>query len=95
MVGAVDLTEMNKILVNTSYFKGKEAFVKMEDEISYRSIMKQVYQRVSRKYPVSMAPVLKYLHEKELEIERLTTIIEGIRYQVPPKDIRDIVLITN
>jgi V/A-type H+-transporting ATPase subunit C len=53
-----------------------------------------MYHRISRKYPASMAPVLKYIYEKEQEIERVTMIIEGIRYQVPPKEIKDMVLIT-
>lgn len=94
LIAAQDLGEMNKILENTGYFKGKDAFVEMEDELSYRKILGAAYQRVSRKYPISIAPVLKYLYEKEQEIQYLTTIIEGIRYQVPPKDIKDMILIT-
>ena len=66
----------------------------MEDEISYRKVIEDTYARVTRKYPVSMAPVMKYIHEKEMEIGRLTTIIEGIRYQVAPRDIKDFILIT-
>lgn len=94
LVGAPGVTELNQALEKTPYFRGKDAFVHMEDEISYREVIDENYERVCRKYPVSMAPVLKYLHEKGLEIERVTNIIEGIRYQVPPKDIRDIVLYT-
>lgn len=94
LIAASDLTEMNRILSETSYLKGKDAFVKMEYEISYRKIIEAMYQRVSRKYAVSIAPVLKYIYEKEQEIKRLTTIIEGIRYQLPARDIKDLVMIT-
>lgn len=94
MVAAEDIQEVNRILQGTSYMKGKDAFVQMEDEISYRKVIMTAYQRVSRKYPMSIAPVLKYLYARGQEIERLTTIMEGIRYQLPAKDIRDIVLIT-
>ena len=94
MARAADLAEQNRILAGTVYFRGKDAYVQMEDEISYRNVIEQMYHHVSRKYPVSMAPVLRYIHEKELEIGRLTTIIEGIRYQVAPKDIKDFILIT-
>ena len=94
LIAASDLEEMNRILEKTGYFKGKDAFVQMENEISYQKIIRTMHQRVSRKYPVSIAPVLKYLYEKEQEIDRLTTIIEGIRYQIPPAEIKDLILIT-
>ncbi len=94
MADAADPEELNRILARTGYFTGKDAFVHMEDEISYRKVIEDMYAKVTRKYPVSMAPVMKYIHEKELEIGRLTTIIEGIRYQVAPRDIKDFILIT-
>ncbi len=94
LIEAANLNELNKILTETGYFKGKDAYVQMEDEISYRKIIRTMYQRVSRKYPVSIAPVMKYIYEKEQEIRRLTTIIEGIRYQIPAGEIKDLILIT-
>lgn len=94
MLDAPGLVELNRILEKTAYFKGREAFVKMEDEISYQQVIETMYRRVSQKYPMSIAPVLRYLFLKEQEIERLTTIIEGIRYQIPPKEIQDYILIT-
>lgn len=94
LIKAADIAEMKKILVETEYFKGKEAFVQMENEISYKKVIDTMYRKVSRKYPVSIAPVLKYIYEKEQEILRLTTIIEGVRYQLLPRDIKDLILIT-
>lgn len=94
LLAASDLSELNKILEETGYFRGKDAFVQMEDEISYKKIIGAMYRRVSQKYPVSVAPVLKYIYEKEQEIERVTTIIEGIRYQLPAREIKDLILIT-
>lgn len=94
MVLASGVPEMMKILKETGYFKGKEALVKMEDEILYREVIGKMYRNVSRKYPNSIAPVLKYIFDKEQEIERVTTIIEGIRYQISPREIRDLILIT-
>ena len=35
----------------------------------------------------------KYLEEKEKEIDRLTTILEGVRYQIPAREIREMILI--
>lgn len=94
MEAAADIQEFQGILEKTGYFRGRDAYVQMEDEISYRKVLRDTYHRTSRKHPVSMAPVLQYIYEKELEISRLTTVIEGIRYQVPPKDIKDYILIT-
>ena len=94
MTGAAGVQEFLKLLAQTAYFHGKDAKMKLEDEISYRQIVADTYRRVSRSYPMSIAPVLTYLYEKEQEIDRLTSIIEGIRYQVPPREIRDIILLT-
>ncbi|MCI8871561.1 MAG: V-type ATPase subunit [Lachnospiraceae bacterium] len=85
--------EFCRILGNTMYFKGRDALVKMQDEISYHQVMKKMYQRVCRKYPASMAPVFYYFYEKEQEIERLTTALEGIRYQVPARELRKLIII--
>lgn len=93
MTGAVDVQAFLGLLAKTAYFTGKDALMKMEDEISYRRIVEDTYRRVSRSHPMSIAPVLTYLYEKEQEIDRLTSIIEGIRYQVPPREIRDIILL--
>ncbi len=85
--------EFCRILGNTMYFKGRDALVKMQDEISYHQVMKKMYQRICRKYPASMAPVFYYFYEKEQEIERLTTALEGIRYQVPARELRKLIII--
>ncbi len=86
------MEEFQKILSNTVYFKGREALVKIQDEISYHQVMQKMYQCLCRKYPSSMALIFYYFYEKEREIERLTTALEGIRYQVPAKDIRELIL---
>lgn len=80
------------ILGNTAYFFGKEALVKLEDEISYRNVMKKMYERLCKKHPSSMAPVYYYFHQKEQEIQNLTAALEGIRYQLAAKDIRELIL---
>lgn len=83
-----------EILAETSYFKDKDAVVQLGDEITYRRIMDKTYEKLCQKYRMSIAPVLKYLYDKENEIEILTTILEGIRYQMPPKEIRDLAIVT-
>ncbi len=93
LLEAEQTEEFCRILADTVYFKGRDALVKMQDEISYHQVMKNMYQRICRKYPASMAPVFYYFYEKEQEIEHLTTALEGIRYQIPARDIRKLILV--
>ncbi|WP_075719815.1 V-type ATPase subunit [Roseburia sp. 499] len=92
MAEAGKIEDFLKIVGNTAYFKGKEALVQLQDEVSYHQVMQRMYRRLCRKYPVSLAPVFSYLYQKEQEIQRLTSALEGIRYQVPEQDIRTLVL---
>lgn len=92
LLSAQNAKEFQRILADTAYFKGRKALVRLEDEISYRFVMEKMYQRVCAKYPASMAPVFYYFYKKEQEIEHLTTALEGIRYQLPAKDIRELIL---
>lgn len=86
--------EFIRVLSRTAYFKGREALVKLQDEISYHYVMQKMYNRICKRYPASMAPVFQYFYEKEQEIAHLTTALEGIRYQVPSRDIRELILNT-
>lgn len=93
LIQAPKIESMLQILAETYYFKGEKVELQMEDEFSYYLVMDRIYRMVSRKYPVSIAPVLHYLYAKETEIERVITVIEGIRYQLEAKDIRKLVLL--
>lgn len=84
-----------EILEKTAYFTEKEPVVKLGDEITYRQVMDKTYRKMCRKYPMSIAPVLAYLYDKEQEIDTLTTILEGVRYQMPPKELQELVLQTS
>lgn len=86
------LEEFLELVGKTAYFKGKDALVQLQDEISYHLVMEKMYRRLCKKYPASLAPVFFYLYRKEQEIQKLTTALEGIRYQVPEQDIRALIL---
>lgn len=88
------LEEFMEILGKTSYFSGKDAEVSLGDEITFKQMMEKTYQKVCRKYPMSLAPVIKYLYDKENEIDVLTTILEGVRYRIPAREIQELVMIT-
>lgn len=93
LLAAEHTQEFQHILGNTVYYRGKDALVRIEDEISYHHVMGKMYRQVCRRYPFSIAPVFCYFYLKDLEISHLTTALEGIRYQLPSKDIRDMILI--
>lgn len=84
--------EFVSVLAQTAYFTEKNPLVQMGDEITYQRIMEKTYQRLCQKYPMSIAPVLKYLYDKEQEIDTLTMILEGVRYRIPAREIRELVL---
>mgnify|MGYP001159071779 FL=1 len=69
---------------------GMEVFSGIEEESGQRALEK-AYTELCKKYPMSLAPVFKYLYDKEQEIDHLTSILEGIRYQLLPGDIRKMV----
>ena len=56
-------------------------------ETLYTTILKNIFSLANRRNPYSVACINSYLYFKEEEIQRLTTIIEGIRYQLPPGEI--------
>ncbi|MFR7961971.1 MAG: V0D/AC39 family V-type ATPase subunit [Roseburia intestinalis] len=75
----------------TAYFRGKQAVLEPEDELTWERVMIRTYEKICKKHPMSVAPVLRYLYEKEHEIDLLATALEGIRYRIPPYEIRDLI----
>lgn len=94
LLGAESLEEFVAVLGRTAYFTQKDAVVKLGDEVTFGRIMEKTYQQLCRNYPMSLAPVLKYLYDKENEIDRLTSVLEGVRYRIPARRIQEMVLVT-
>ena len=53
-------------------------------EIMYNQFIRKIYGEEKRSNPYSMAVITSYLFDKELELDRLTTVLEGVRYGMPP-----------
>lgn len=92
MIEAETVEGFTEHLAKTAYFKGKDAVASLGEELTERKVMEKTYRLVCRKYPMSLAPVLKFLYDKEHEIDLLTSILEGIRYQLPAREIKELVL---
>lgn len=56
-----------------------------ELEELYFQLIGRIYGMEKRKNPYSLAVLVSYLYEKEQEIEKLTTVLEGVRYQIAPE----------
>ncbi|RGY97376.1 V-type ATPase subunit [Clostridium sp. AM58-1XD] len=56
-------------------------------EAMYKEILDRIYSVTSRRYPYSAAVLNSYFYFKNLEIHRIITTIEGIRYGISTGDI--------
>ena len=63
-------------------------------ETLYTTLLKNIFSLANRRNPYSIACINAYLYFKEEEIQRITTIIEGIRYHLPPGEIANYALNT-
>lgn len=80
MVEADTADALLEIIRSTPYGKAFREEDSSSLEHVYRILLDAVHQAGIRKYPYSIACVNSYLYDKECEIDRLTTVIEGIRY---------------
>jgi len=92
MVEAASAQEVLKLLQTTYYAKHFKELDQTSIELLYRDMVKELYDYAVRKYPYSIACVNTYLYKKELEVKKLTSVLEGIRYSLPMKEILNIVL---
>lgn len=86
LAGSASMEEFFSIL-NTSHYK--TIIPSLADgtmERTSKDIISQIYKLNSIKYPASMASIHYYLYHKELEIARLTTALECIRYGLTPQE---------
>lgn len=80
MVEAETTDALLEIIRSTAYGKAFREENNISLEHIYRTLLDAVHQTSLRRYPYSIACVNSYLYDKECEIDRLTTAIEGIRY---------------
>lgn len=86
LVAAMTLDEFMNILNTTRYNSFAASLKNGTMEREYQRIMNKIYQYHMTHYPNSMAAANYYLFRKDLEIKRLTTALECIRYRLDQKD---------
>ena len=86
LVEAETMTAFESLLDRTYYGRRYEKLNLHTLEEMYSSIMKHVLSGESKADPYSVSTIYCYLYHKEHEIDRLTTVLECIRYSIPPED---------
>lgn len=86
MATANSMEEFMELMKHTAYKEMYPALQNHTMESKYKQLVRKVYQMNKRKYPSSMATANEYLYQKELEISRLITALECIRYRLNPQN---------
>lgn len=93
MVEAATLDEFYQALKDTPY--GRLPDLNLDEqpdvELLYHQILNRIYNNTSRKNPYSIAVLDSYLYFKELEMNKIITTLEGIRYGLGANDITALV----
>lgn len=89
MAEAGTLDEFYSILRTTCYgrLEGLDAGEKMDLERLTEDVLDKIHHSCSRQNPYSIATLNSYLYFKEVEIQKIITLIESIRYRVSPEEI--------
>lgn len=83
----MDRGEINKFLIPIGN-KIKDKEVKAVKKQDAEKIMERLHQVLNRKFPNSIICIENYLYKKEQEVDRLTTLIECVRYQLSLEETR-------
>lgn len=91
LASCASLEEFFSLLKNTRY--GAQKFADVEEQPNPEKLSRQVLERIhhltAMHEPYSVASLNSYLYFKELEIHRIITIIESIRYGLGQQQILD------
>lgn len=91
MIEAETAEEVLKHLQTTYYIKHFQETDHISPERMYHRILTELYEQAVRKYPYSVACISSYLYKKELEVNRLISVLEGIRYRLPAEKLLKII----
>ncbi len=89
LIEAADVNELIGIVEGTYYsvLFADEGNNRFSVEKIYRSLVQRIYRKYYKLEPYSLAVMNSYLRDRGVEMDKLTTIIECIRYGYPPEAI--------
>lgn len=80
IVEASSIEEMETLLKRCYYAKFKEQMDTSSIETICSELVEKIHTTASRKYPYSIICIETYLYKKAKEVDKLTTLIECVRY---------------
>ena len=83
MVSATDNRALEEAIQKTYYGRRFLKLDSQELETVYDRFLRKIYTEEKRANPYSLAVITGYLYDKEQELDRLTTVLEGVRYGLP------------
>lgn len=86
MVAAADERALEEAIQKTYYGKRFMKLDSRELETVYDRFLRKVYTEEKRQNPYSLAAITGYLYDKEQELDKLTTVLEGVRYGLPASE---------
>ena len=89
LVEAEDEAKFYEVLKETPYGRQEELQTGRTPDIQLLSnqMLNRIYGRTGHRYPHSPAVLDSYLYRKELEMRKIITALEGIRYGLPAAEI--------
>lgn len=87
LVETSTVDEFMSALSSTYYGRSLKEVGETSMEAVYRTTMNKLHKQNVRNYPASIAPLYSYLFRKEQDLDKLTTALECIRYNLEPKEI--------
>lgn len=80
IVGSETPEEMAELVKTCYYARFWEGLDTSSIETMYEDLIKKIHDTSGRKYPYSIICIENYLYKKTKEVDRLTTLIECVRY---------------
>lgn len=87
LIESNSVDELITLMKSSYYVRSYEISEVTSFENLYQTLLIKIYKSNKQKYPNSMAPVQQFLYLKGIEIDRLTTVLECIRYKLQPDEI--------
>ena len=89
LVEAEDEAKFYEVLKETPYGRQEELQTGRTPDIQLLSnqMLNRIYGKTGHRYPHSPAVLDSYLYRKELEMRKIITALEGIRYGLPAAEI--------
>lgn len=87
MVATENVSDLIELIQKSHYRRlfPKETITKQELEERYRRQVDKVYRNHAKQSSMSIIPIFSFLHQKERELDKITTALECVRYGLTPE----------